>query len=188
MERHPAIRARSSRDSLFWADNYEGADGRVRAAMPAESREVVEHALPTAWIPIEHDKWVVRAIVEAHGREGARQCWRDFMQDHANAPMLRGILQMSIRMFGLNPGSIAKIAPKAWGNVYRGFCDFRPGERGDKSAALLMEDIHPDVLEVEEYLLCFQSVFEGFCDIFGGGTVEMEVDRPRRSARLQLHW
>ena len=65
----------------------------------------------------------IRAIIDVHGEAGAQRCWREMMVEHTNTPLLRGVVRTSQALFGASPGSVAKMAPKAWGHVYRDVCE-----------------------------------------------------------------
>lgn len=145
-------------------------------------------AIPNSWIAVEFDRHLVSAIYEVHGPVFGPQCWRDLMQTHVESPPLKGIVTMSVRLFGLSPAGILRFAPRVWKHNYRDFCELESHEVDEKHASLVFRDVHPDVFAVPAYAVCVKSVFEGLCDVVGGAEVEMSEDADSLSWTMQVRW
>lgn len=188
MSRQPAIKARSAQDAIRWADAYRGMTGEVSATVDPEVLAQVMTATPNTWIPVELDRHMVNAIYEVHGPEGAARCWREFMQTHVDSPLLKGILSMSIRLFGLSPAGILRFTPKVWKHNYRDFCEVESEEIDEGHVSVTFHDVHPEVFAVPAYAVCVRSVFAGLCDVVGGAEVEMSEDAASLRWNMTVKW
>jgi hypothetical protein len=188
----PAIRARSAQEALEYAESWRpDMVGQVRALVPPESMAFIDALSTNAWLSIEHDRWLPRAIVAAYGRDGAFELWRSFIPSHIESPLLGTMFNAAVRMFGVNPGIVAWLVPKGFGNVYRGFAQPRVIERADGAATFVLEDIHPEVWAVDEYLLCFHAIFQGLVDVTSRGRpaeLTVTLSEADRSMTFDIRW
>ena len=188
----PAIRARSAQDALVYAERFApDMEGRVRALVPADSMAFIDGLSTNAWLPVEHDRWLPRAIVGVYGREGAFEVWRSFIPSHVESPLLGPMFKTACRIFGVNPGTVAWLVPKGFGNVYRDVATPRLVERRDGFAEFALEDIHPDVCAVPEYILCFHATFQGLVDVTSrgaGSELEAEFSPDERRMLFRVTW
>jgi hypothetical protein len=169
-----------------WSDQFEGRIGEVSKAIPADTLEFIQSSLPSTWIPLERDRHVIRAIIEVHGEAGAQRCWREMMVEHTNTPLLRGVVRTSRTLFGATPGSVAKMAPKAWQHVYRDVCKLTLLSRSDRDAVLRVSEPCPELEQEPGYYLCFASVIAGISDRFGGA--EVQIHRSAGIVDLEMTW
>lgn len=165
--------------------------GRVRALVPAESMAFIDAQSTNAWVPIEHDRWLPRAIVAAYGHDGAFELWRSFIPSHVDSPLLGTMFNAAVRMFGVNPGIVAWLVPKGFNNVYRDFATPRMIERGEGVAKFVLADIHPEVWAVSEYLLCLHAIVQGLVDTTSRGRpveLSVELSETERSMAFDIRW
>ena len=161
----------------------------MRSAIPGPSLAVIDSALPTSWIPIEHDQHVPIAIIAVLGLPRADRFWRWFLCDHLRSPLLRTLTDASIRLFGLSPSSLMRLTPRGWNLVYRDFCSPQMLDYGTEHATLQLRDMAKQVIESSAYLASFRAVFGGFLDMCKvEGSVAFDVDRPEQTVRVRLYW
>lgn len=187
----PAIRARSAQDSLAYADSRPGMEGKVRAQIPPDALVYIESMAKNGWLEVEYDHWIPQAVVKAFGRDEAFEVWRSFIPSHIDTPLLSTMFGAAVRMFGANPGTLAWLVPKGFPNVYRNFATPRQLHKGEHSAAFVLEDIHPEVCAVPEYLLSFHASFQGLVDVMARGrpaTLQADFDAAQRRATYEITW
>ena len=188
----PAIRARSAQEALVYAESWKpDMIGRVRALVPADSMALIDGLSTNAWLSVEHDRRLPRAIVAVYGRDDAFDLWRSFIPSHVESPLLGTMFNAAVRMFGVNPGIVAWLVPKGFGNVYRDFATPRLIERGDGIARFALDDIHPQVWAVSEYLLCLHAIVQGLVDATSRGRpveLSVELSERDRSMTFDIRW
>jgi hypothetical protein len=186
--RQPAIRARSVQDALRWADDFAGCDGAVSKAIDPVVYDEVMSAIPSSWIPVELDRHFVSAIYQVHGPEMSRRCWREFMPSHVESPLLKGMVAMSVRLFGLSPAGLLRMAPKLWRHNYRDFCEVESTQGDERHVTMDFRNIHPEVFAVPAYAVCVEAVIGGMCDVVGGARIEMQENPSTASWKMEVHW
>jgi hypothetical protein len=189
----PAIRARSAQDALAYAEQTFAPEmvGRIRELVPPASMAFIDALSTNAWVPVEHDRWLPRAIVQAYGRERAFAMWRSFIPSHIESPLLGPMFKTAARLFGVNPGTVAWLVPKGFGNVYRDVATPRLIERRDGYAEFALDDIHPEVCAIPEYIVCFHATFQGLVDVTSRerpATLEAEFDADERRMLFRVDW
>lgn len=141
------------------------------------------------WVPIEHDKWIPWAIVEELGEAQASEYFRRFFAKHRNAPILRTVIDGAIRVFGLSPNSVLRVAPRTWDLVFRDHCTIEWSRQGDSAARVVLRDAAPELLEWPSYALAFRAFFYGILDIASAeGEVTQAVDLEAASITYELRW
>jgi len=186
--REPAVRARGVQAAIKWADSFGDEPGRVSALIDPRVHEHIMSATPTSWIPVELDRFLSQAIVDAHGETGAASCWRQFMGHYARSPALKGFVATSKRLFGLTPGAVVKAVGKGWTHSYRDFAEVR-GELDDHHHGIVhFEQVHSSVFGHEPYAICFRSLIQGACDIVGEADVQMKRDPEARGWQVHVRW
>jgi hypothetical protein len=190
MGRSPATRARSAQEVLSSLDEHTpGLSERVRARIPAESLAVIDRTAATGWIPVEHDRWIPQATIEELGEVDAVAYLRSFLGGHMRTPLLRAILDGAIRMFGMSPGSIVRMLPRAWSLIFRDQCRVEIEARDAHSARVVLHDVAPEVIEWSAYPISFRAFMLGIIDLVDAeGEVTMEIDVARRRLVYSMRW
>lgn len=122
MERddEPLVRARHMKALL---DALSALDASMRDAVSRRVDPVIldaRHATATAWLPLQHCVELTRAISQTLGPRSARRFYRHTMRDELDSSLFRSFVAMVSRMLGLGPDTFVKMAPKGWGQIYRG--------------------------------------------------------------------
>lgn len=190
-ERRPAARASAARDNLSFADLYRpGTVAEIRASIPPESLKAIDETLGVAWLEFEHDHWLMDGTLAVLGREEAVECWRRSIEHLVEKPLLRPLVEGSLRLFGAAPGKLIKMVPTGWTLAYRDFCVPRFELVEDGHARIVFEDIAPHAFRSPGYLHCWHAVCLGLFDLEKpkDGRVDFEIDEARRQAVAEFHW
>jgi len=189
--RSPAARASAARDNVAYADVYRpGALTAIRAMIPEASLEKIDSMTGIAWLPFEHDHWLMDGMMEHFGKDEAIACWRLSIHQLIDKPLLRNFVQGGMRLFGARPGKLLKLLPKGWTLAYRDFCVPAFRDTGDCSAEIHFEDVAPQAFDSEGYLHCWHAICLGVFDLEKpeNGRVAFEIDPGGRRALARFSW
>lgn len=186
--REPAVRARGVQAAIEWADGFGEQPGKVRSLIDPRVLQHVMSTPPMSWVPVELDRLLSQAIVDAHGEDEAARCWRAFMANYAAGPVLRGFVQTSQRLFGLSPAAVVKAVAKGWDHSYRDFAEVKGELLGPLHGVVHFKEVHPTVFEHAPYAICIRSLITGACDIVGGAGVQMKHLEPERNWEVHVRW
>jgi hypothetical protein len=186
----PHTRGLAARDALDRLDDFErDLQSRVRALVPASSLSIIESTPPLGWVSVEHEHHVTRSIFAVLDERGV-EYFRWLVARHfIHTPLMRPVVDKMQRLFGLDPGSLLRVAPLAWDLMFRGFGRIVPAERGPQRANVDLVDCTPAVFDYPDYVRSWVGVFEATFDIAQlGGVLEHHVDEPGRAVRFALQW
>lgn len=91
----------------------------ILARMAPADLNAIEEAQPLDWFPVELNVRATEVVWKTLG-PGAREAFflRLGMEDF-ESPLLKGVVATAQRLFGVEPGSLLKFAPKGWTQVFR---------------------------------------------------------------------
>jgi hypothetical protein len=186
----PAVRARSAQEFAAYLDVIEpGLTEALRARIPSDSLAFIDNALPNAWIPVEHDRHIVKNTVDLLGPKRAEQAWTSFLTRHVQTPLFGPLVKASVRLFGLSPGTFVRIYPRAWKQGYRNLSDLKIRALHGEGAELVLENIHPEIWRCQAYFVCWRGLLNGvFTLAMTPGELEFVLDRDNRSIQAELRW
>lgn len=191
MTRSPAARASAARDNLEFVGIYRpGAADRVRATIPSDVLDVIDHGAGSSWLEFEHDHWLMDGVMQVLGREQAIDCWHQSIGHLMDKPLLRSFVEGGLRLFGARPGKIIKLIPKGWPLAYRDFCSPSFELIEDGHAEIRFLDIAPQTFESEGYLYCWFAICQGVFDLEKpeNGRVEFGFSASEREAIVTFRW
>lgn len=116
----PSVRARHMK---LFVERVRDLDADRRDAVLARigpvDLDAIENASPLDWFPVEINVRATEAVWKALG-PGAREGFflRLGMEDF-ESPLLKGVVATALRLFGVEPGSLLKFAPRGWSQVFR---------------------------------------------------------------------
>jgi hypothetical protein len=134
--------------------------------LPAETVELLRSAAKTSWIDVQHERHVVNSWVPVLGERAAVEVVCGSVLDTLNSPLFLSVVKGASRMFGANPGSIMKMLPRGWGQIYRDHLTVRLGAVSDERATVYFEDIAREVHEAEGYPTVWKGIFFAIFAIF----------------------
>lgn len=96
-----------------------GARDEILARIGPDDLRVIAEAAPLAWLPVGINVRATEIVWTALGA-GAREAFflRLGMEDF-ESPLLKGVVATALRIFGVEPGSLLKFAPRGWSQVFR---------------------------------------------------------------------
>jgi hypothetical protein len=191
MSRRPAARASAARDNLNFVEVFRpGALTEIRATIPPDSLDAIDHTLGISWLEFEHDHWLMDGTLALLGREEAVECWRRSIGHLIEKPLLRDFVEGSLRLFGARPGKLLKMIPKGWTLAYRDFCTPAFELLSDHSAEIRFENIVPEAFASEGYLHCWHAICLGVFDLEKpkDGEVDFSIERDHSLATASFRW
>lgn len=158
--------------------------------MRSETLARIHAASRIDWLPIEFDLEIAEAVAAVLGRTCDRERARQSVRMSLESPLLRPFIVGVQTIFGLEPASVIRQAPRGWLAVYRnaGALEYRIGQGAER--VLVYSDIPERVVASALYLDAIAGAFESLLDLCGvEGSVSVEaVDPQRRRAELRFSW
>ncbi len=200
----PAVRASYLRMLLDRSD--ELVPGSLRERLGDAELTAIECAGPLVWLPVTIDLAVQRALADGLGPEPASELLRVGLRQVRASTPIRMIVQTAIGLFGVNPGSLARVVPNAWNLLYRECGHWnverseaeladRVGPDRDREIVLRLADLPQACADEPAWLEAVATILHAlliFCDAEGQVELIAREARtgpaPRSSAVFRLHW
>ncbi len=115
----PAVRASYLRALLFACDEFGPPAAEIRERLGDVHQTRIECAGPLAWLPIETDLTLQTALDAVLGAERTRKFLLANLREFLAASIVQNLVVAAVGLFGLDPGSFARLLPPAWGLLYR---------------------------------------------------------------------
>lgn len=115
----PAVRASYLRALLSACDEFGPPAAELREHLGDTHQTRIECAGPLAWLPIETDLALQQALDAVLGAERTREFLLANLREFMATAIVQNIVATAVGLFGLNPGSFARLLPPAWGLLYR---------------------------------------------------------------------
>jgi len=182
----PAVRARHMKSLL-------AALGEVAEVAAAEldpvQRAAIEEASGLEWLPFEANLTLTRAIYHRLGEAEAGAFFRRHTVAALGGPLLRGIVDAAVRLFGLDPGSWARWVPRGWEQVFRRVGTWSVATIPAGEARLALEDLPASALLDGCWPGSVASSLGALCDLARcQGGARLTVDAAHRRLEFQLRW
>jgi len=192
----PAVRASYLRRLLDRAD--ELAPGSLRERLADAELTAIECAGPLVWLPISIDLSLQRALADLLGPERASELLRAGLRQLWATTPARAIVQTAVGIFGVNPGSLARVVPNAWNLLYRECGRWsveRPESEQRDQVLLKLSELPQACAEESAWIEAVATILHALlilCD--AQGEVELLAreartgSASRSSAVFRLHW
>lgn len=115
----PAVRASYLRALLSACDEFGPPAAEIRERLGDVHQTRIECAGPLAWLPIETDLALQRALDAVLGVERTREFLLANLREFLAASLVQNLVATAVGLFGFDPGSFARLLPPAWGLLYR---------------------------------------------------------------------
>lgn len=197
------MRASYLRMLLSACDEFGPPAAEIRARLGDVLQTRIECAGPLVWLPIDADLALQHALDEVLGRERTREFVLATLREFLAASILQTAVSTAVGLFGLNPGSFARLLPRAWGLLYRdcgqwsvsrGFEPDRQRAREWREVELglsgLPHALHHEQLERGAWLSAVSTVLHALLILCEReGEVEL-LERDERAAKVvfRLAW
>lgn len=170
------MRGSHIRANLQEIDALGAVAAEVRRRIPAAILAEVDASTSVAWLPVECDLAITRAVVDVVGVPGVRAWSRNALVRSAEGPLLRPLIQGARALFGLSPHGIYKVAPRGFAAIYRDAGSLRYTSSGPNAAKLVHTDVPEQLLAVPWYLEGIAGAFEAAYEMFHlEGRVDMDI-------------
>jgi hypothetical protein len=115
----PAVRASYLRLLLSACDEFGPPAMAIRERLGDAHLTSIECAGPLVWLPIEADLALQRALAEVLGVERTRDFVLAKARQFLAGSLLQNLMQTAVELFGLHPGTLARMVPHGWILLYR---------------------------------------------------------------------
>lgn len=162
----PAMRAAQLKEDLDALAETLGADQarRILATVPAATMAAIQSATRVDWLPIRADLELVEAIDAGSGRDGTRRWGRAALRRSMDRPLLKPLLDAAVRLFGLSPAGVFRMAPQGWKATFRGCGDVVVASSEPGRVRLELRGA-PSALRHEAFLASIAGSFEAIFDL-----------------------
>lgn len=195
----PAVRASYLRALLSRCDEFGPPAVAIRERLGDAHQTSIECAGPLVWLPLDADLALQRAIADVLGAARTQEFLLASLREVWAGSVLQPIVQTAVGLFGLHPGSLAKLAPTAWGLLYRdcgvwSVDEVHDADEGRREVDMHLRDLPQACVDESAWLSAVVTVLHALlvlCDRGreGDGTVAMtERDIESRNARFRLAW
>lgn len=185
------VRARVSQEFLGYLDEYQaGLRDQVQQLASTEYLETLATVPPNTWIPFELSCSGVEAAIDVLGEERALSLWRNlFTQRFMKTPIIGGLINSWIRIFGLSPGTVIKAVPKGFEGTYRDVAQVHLEHVESDHGRVSLLELAPQMLAHPKYWIAWRGTFEGVFELCSiEGRVDVDVDEADRTARFDWRW
>jgi hypothetical protein len=192
MANEPAIRAAITKDFL---DTVEAAEpdlmAQITSAVPLTTVGDLTRLTRLGWISMGDHLALNEAAHRVVGDTTFRALWRRSMLRSFDHSTLKPLLDGAVRLFGLSPAGMTKIAPRAWALVSRdcGELVLEPSSRPNE-ARVVLAHFPPPLFRSRTFIVGLAGAFECFYDLSAvRGEVSITNERPDEgSAVFELRW
>ncbi|NVB36917.1 hypothetical protein G6O69_03685 [Pseudenhygromyxa sp. WMMC2535] len=194
----PGVRASYLRLLLSRCDEFGPPAAEIRERLGDEHLTHIECAGPMVWLPVETDIALQVALDEVLGGTRAREFALASLREVWAGSLLQPLLITAVGLFGLHPGSFAKLMPAAWGLLYRECGRWEVGETmrvagdaaGRRGVELHLRELPADCVAAQPWLGAVETVLHALlilCDV--EGEVELREREPLSgTASFYLSW
>lgn len=115
----PAVRASYLRALLSACDEFGPPAAEIRERLGDVHQTRIECSGPLAWLPIETDIALQRSLDAVLGVERTREFLLANLRELLATSLMQNLVATAVGLFGLDPGSFARLLPHTWGLLYR---------------------------------------------------------------------
>lgn len=161
---------------------------RIRGRIAESTLLAVSDSSSVAWLPVEHDIEISRAVLEVVGVAGLRSWSLDAMARSAAGPLIRPLVDGASKLFGVTPHALYRILPRGYGLIYRD-CGENVYEQTGETSGVVTQTGVPALLFEHSYLEGTAGAFQAFPHIFRwDGTAELTLFPSKQMAVFEVAW
>jgi hypothetical protein len=182
------MRAAQSKDVLLSLVEL-GSDraSRILADVPGRSLRLIDRASAFDWIPIEIDLDLCRIVQAAAGEEGIRAWGRAAVLRTIESSLFRPLVDTSIRVFGLTPVTLLRLAPLIWRSTFRGAGQITVKLTAPRTATVQTAGL-PAAMRERAFLHSIAGSLEAAFELAGDAGTILLVDPPDGEPRFVATW
>jgi hypothetical protein len=152
----------------------------------------VEGRFNTSFLPTSQHVALLDALVDVLGTERTQRYFAEaYLTGFSTFPMVRTLIEGTLRTFGASPGRLAKVFPRAWDGLAEHTGDFvSQVDFNGCTARLDFSGLAAELSRSGSWVSSFAGVFDGFIEQCGRtGIVEVvDLDLARGAARYLMRW
>ena len=185
----PSVQASYMKNVAASLERLGAAGEAVRRADPSLFEEIA--AAPRGvWLPVSYNVRWVEAVAKSAGWPGAMTFLAARVQDQFEAPLLRSFVQGSVRLFGLDPGSLVPWLPRGMGLVFRDCGDWSSTRVAPGHVEIRAEDLPKELAGEARWI---ESIGAGAIATFAlcrvaGETQLAAHDAAAGTASISVRW
>jgi hypothetical protein len=185
----PTVQSTYMKQFAAAVERLGGRAESVRRADPELFRRI-EEARRTSWLPVGLNVRMVEAIHSVVGPARATAFFAEQVHGQFDTPLWRNFIDGGVRLFGLDPGSLAKWLPHAYGVIFRHCGRWQTRREGETEVSVSARML-PDALV--RHALWLDSIRAGMhalfllCKVEGRADLE-GVDVAAGHSRIVLSW
>lgn len=152
-----------------------------------DTRAEIRAAGLLEWVPIKVHIDAMDATYRALGSVGSRDFWRGVQQSSFERPLMKPLIEAALRLYGRNPGSLLRIAPRAISTVFQDIADIRQNQEARR---LEFENLAQELRESQGMVDAFTGSMTATITYLSiPGNVTPMVDELRRGRLyLEMRW
>lgn len=101
----------------------------------------IENASRSAWLPISANLRITSAVFRELGDDGAHDFFAQWIQRQTETPVWSHLVGGALKLFGLDPGSLATWMPRSFDLMYRGYGRWTVVRTGPKRVELTLSEM-----------------------------------------------
>ncbi|NMB76054.1 MAG: hypothetical protein GYA21_13115 [Myxococcales bacterium] len=157
-------------------------EAAVRAQIPPDVFEQIEAAAKIEWLPVQLDVVFTEGVYQVLGESGVRKLSHDAMVRSTEGSLTGPFLRGTLRLFGLSPAHLLKLARQFWQVVYRDCGRAEAVSIGPGESRIELFDIPPVMGTSPPYLKSIQGGIEGVLTLTRvQGSVELDTTRKQEN-------
>lgn len=161
---------------------------RMKRRISAETLAAVGDASTVAWLPVEHDIEISRAVRDVVGIAGLRSWSLEAMARSAQGPLIRPLVDGASTLFGVTPHALYRMLPRGYGLVYRHCGENAYVQTGEASGVVTQTGV-PALLFEHDYLEGTAGAFMAFPRIFHyEGAAVLRLSPSTGTATFDVSW
>lgn len=141
------------------------ARGRVERHLSPESVSLIRESNRFTWIPVIHDVEVTEAVHEETGELGLMEWAKDGFLSAMKGPVLGAMFSGVVRLFGVQPAGMFKLAPLAWRAAYRNCGELTVEETPSGGLRATLGNLPLRVAQSRPYMLGVVGVFDAVLEL-----------------------
>jgi len=185
----PEMRAEQLKENLFalLVLGNETAS-RILADLPPQHLRRIERAARTDWLPFEIELTLTRTILASVGEEETRRWSSAALRRTLDSSMFKPLFDTAVRLFGLSPSSLFKMAPQGWKTTFRGAGEMTVQPEGPTALTVDLVGL-PDEMRDPAFVFTIGMSFHALLDACKvTGLVQVSEPPPGVGARYQVTW
>jgi len=162
----------------------------IAAALSERTRDVLDTAIPMAWIPKAIDVEVMEAVALKLGPATTAQLVEARQREEMGSALFDGFVKMALRIFGATPFVMVKRIPSGWPQLFRGAGTAEVVSTVGREATVRFRGLPPVCLESAAWMAALPVGLRMLYELVNvKGTVDCKIeDAASGTVLLTFRW